>query len=189
MSDRRQLVILCCAFTCLGLILSSDIAAIVIGSQNHSVFIFIFVIFVFTVTHTHWFNVFLQQCSEEFVRDLTMDPHEYLLYGGIISLCVVFLETCVQIGAQVTGSNQFIATFTNICNCGFGLFILSWAIVGFVLYAELPLDCQTSPVGEIIVVWDVIKLLFASATPCLLCLQFFLGDRSTEQQYKWRDER
>jgi hypothetical protein len=150
---NRHLIILICAFGCLGLIISCDIAAIVIGSQNHSA------------------------CSKEYARDLTMDPHEYLLYGGIISLCVVFCETCVQIGAQLTGSNEFIATFTNICNFCFGLFILAWAIVGFVLYAELPADCQTSPVGEIIVAWDIIKLLFATLTLCLLCLQFFLGEK------------
>eukprot|EP01083_Nonionella_stella_P026457 72849_1 len=135
---------------CSTLILGPSIAALVIGLQYDS----------------------NSTCNE---TDYLMDLKHYLIIAGSVSiiwsLLSCFVVCCGAICCSDFTRNKIESLIFILFSCPMLIWSLVWSIFGLFIYGQqMSTQCQNEPIGQMIVAWCVIQIIFIAAALCIIVI-------------------
>jgi len=137
------------------LTLGVDIAAIVIAFKKH------------------------MTCHGEIAH---VSPKTLLIVGGLANIgatLILFLMICLLIArSRGEAGLVHVAPFI-LATRALSWFIFAWAVIGFVMYANVSSDCQKTSMGRTIISWAVIKSVTAMVQ--MLASQTSIEDTRPEE--------
>ena len=98
------------------------------------------------------------------------------MVAGIIGIIVVFLSAAGGIVGQLRSSNKTLLDIGYLGLFVMSIFMVAWSIVGFTIRARVDEECQKSPLGRVVLIWALLKIVVYILAGCAgfisLCCPF-----------------
>jgi hypothetical protein len=107
----------------------------------------------------------------------SVDLDMFLYVGGGLQLGVFFLNCMLILCTRILCSDYMDAVAQNKLSSLPGFFLLAWAIIGLVMYAnQMSAACQDTQIGTMIFAWSlIIVCMFGLVCCCAFCVICIAG--------------